>query len=164
MAIKAIVAVGENLEIGRDGQIPWHYSEDLRFFKQTTSGHAIVMGSATFRSLGKKPLPNRLNIVLSRSESHTSTGNVLWMNSVESVVQFGQWLKGDLFVIGGSQVYEAFGPHIQEWIVTRIPLSVPDADTFMPASFLDAFGRSERYQIPGGELMVEEFSRKPLVP
>ena len=66
--ITAIVAIARNFAIGRDGKLPWHYSADLKFFKRTTSGHTVVMGFNTWKSIGK-PLPNRLNIVLSRTRT-----------------------------------------------------------------------------------------------
>jgi len=80
MAIIGIIAIAQNYAIGRGGTLPWHYSADLKFFKQTTTGSAIVMGFNTWRSIGK-PLPNRLNIVLSRSENIEPQPNVILMRS-----------------------------------------------------------------------------------
>src|ERR1700733_6821450 len=68
MTIIAIVAVDKNLAIGKDGKPAWHYSADLKFFKETTTGNAIVMGYTTYVSIGR-PLPNRINIVLSRTKN-----------------------------------------------------------------------------------------------
>ncbi|HSK71207.1 MAG TPA: dihydrofolate reductase, partial [Pyrinomonadaceae bacterium] len=66
MSIIGIVAIAQNYAIGRGGKLPWHYSADLKFFKETTLNNAVVMGFNTWKSIGK-PLPKRLNIVLSRS-------------------------------------------------------------------------------------------------
>lgn len=138
MAIIGIVAIARNFAIGKDGKLPWHYSADLKFFKRTTLHSAVVMGFNTWRSIGK-PLPNRLNIVLSRRAEIESQPDVLLMRSCEEVLVIAKRLNCDLFVIGGAQTYENFSDAIDEWIVTEIPETVEDADTFMPPDFLDRF-------------------------
>lgn len=74
--IIGIVAIAENYAIGKDGKLPWHYSSDLKYFKETTTGNLIVMGARTWNSIGK-PLPNRLNVVLSRTIDFDGGENVL---------------------------------------------------------------------------------------
>ncbi|HEX8920947.1 MAG TPA: dihydrofolate reductase [Pyrinomonadaceae bacterium] len=138
MAIIGIVAVSRNGAIGRGGSIPWHYSADLKFFKQQTVGHACVMGSRTWRSL-KKPLPNRLNLVLSRQAELEAQPSVVVLRDKQEVLSLKPYLSCDLFIIGGQQVYRAFREEIEKWIVTEIPLVVEDADTFMPEDFLQGF-------------------------
>lgn len=137
MEIIGIAAVAKNLAIGKNGKLPWHYPADLRFFKRTTSGNAVLMGSATYKSIGK-PLPGRLNIVLSRSFKSTDE-NVIVLNSPEQAVSLSKHLRGDLFIIGGGETYRAFSDKIDKWIVTQIPETVEDADAFMPENFLDGF-------------------------
>lgn len=134
--IIAIVAIADNLAIGRDGALPWHYSSDLKFFKRTTSGHTIVMGYNTWLSIGR-PLPNRRNIVLSRSRelSADSGGEIVRRKS--EIVDLA--MAEDVYIIGGAGVYADFIDVIDRWIVTRIPENVDDADTFMPADFLAGF-------------------------
>src|SRR5437868_2329957 len=122
MAIIGIVAVDRKLAIGKGGTLPWHYSADLKFFKQTTVGNAVVMGNRTWRSLGK-PLPDRLNVVLSSQPEVDAIDSVVRLPTVESILTLAQTLAGDLFVIGGAQTYEAFLPHLDEWIVTDVPLT-----------------------------------------
>ncbi|MEP6925878.1 MAG: dihydrofolate reductase [Pyrinomonadaceae bacterium] len=139
MAIIGIVAVAQNLAIGRDGKLPWRYSSDLKFFKQTTTGHAVVMGWKTWASI-EKPLPNRLNIVLSHNQTIENKPSVLLMRDREEVLELHKFLNCDLCIIGGAGVYETFKNHIEKWIVTEIPQTVQDADTFMPNSFLEGFG------------------------
>lgn len=136
--IIGIIAIAGNRAIGRAGKLPWHYSADLKFFKRTTAGHAVVMGFNTWRSIGK-PLPGRLNIVLSRSNFIDHQPNVLLLRSKEELLALAKYLSGDLFIIGGAQVYKNFADIIEEWIVTEIPESVEDADTFMRKDFLDGF-------------------------
>jgi len=135
MKITGIVAIAENFAIGKNGKLPWHYSSDLKFFKQTTTGSAVVMGFNTWKSIGK-PLPNRLNIVLSRAAEIENQPNVLLLRSREEVLSLAKYLSCDLFIIGGARTYENFAGAIEKWIVTEIPESVEDADTFMPKDFL----------------------------
>jgi len=149
MSIIGIVAVDRNLAIGKAGSLPWHYSADLKFFKQTTIGNAVVMGARTWATL-KKPLPERMNIVLTTKPDAAPVDSVIRLPTVASVLTLAQTLTTDLFVVGGAKVYEAFLPHIERWIVTEIPLSVADADTFMPASFLEGFEPYEVRQLDKG--------------
>jgi dihydrofolate reductase len=144
--IIGIVAIDRNLAIGKGGTLPWHYSADLRFFKQTTSGNAVVMGHRTWKTL-KKPLPDRLNIVLTTKTDMPAVDQVVRLPDVRSVLTLAKTLTTDLFIIGGGKVYENFLPHIDRWIVTEIPLSVEGADTFVPANFLDDFELFEVRQL-----------------
>src|SRR4030095_7117716 len=136
--IIGIVAVDRNGAIGKYGKLPWHYSADMRFFKETTSGNTIVMGHNTWRGL-KKALPNRLNIVLSRKSDIEPQDSVLVLRDVESVLSTARKLEGDLYVIGGEQVYRSFLPYLEKWIVTEVPLTIKDADAFVPANYLEGF-------------------------
>lgn len=136
MAITGIIAIAKNYAIGKDGKLPWHRSVDLKFFKQTTLNQAVVMGFNTWQSIGK-PLPQRLNIVLSRTKNIESQPNVLLLRGVEEVLSLAKYLNCELFVIGGAKTYENFADKIDRWIVTEIPETVEDADTFMPKSFLN---------------------------
>src|SRR2546421_6866319 len=140
--IIGIVAVDRNGAIGKGGKLPWHYSADMKFFKETTTGNACVMGRRTWLTL-KKPLPNRLNIVLSRRGEITAQDGVRVLRDVESVLLIAEDLECDLFVIGGEQVYRSFLPYIKKWIVTEVPLAVEGADTFVPDNYLEGFKLSE---------------------
>lgn len=138
MAIIGIVAVDREGAIGRGGRLPWHYSADLKFFREQTTGHACVMGYRTWLTLGK-PLKNRLNVVLSRNREVEPQPSVVTLRGRGEVLSLRDYLRGDLFVIGGRQVYEAFLPDVERWVVTEVPLTVEGADTFMPKNFLDGF-------------------------
>ncbi|HYW71261.1 MAG TPA: dihydrofolate reductase [Pyrinomonadaceae bacterium] len=159
MAIIGIVAVDRNFAIGKGGSLPWHYSADLKFFKQTTLGNAVVMGRRTWQSL-KKPLPDRLNVVLTGSAETAPVDSVVRLPTVESVLALAATLRSDLFVIGGAKVYQSFLPHIERWMVTEVPLSVEDADTFMPPEFLNGFELSEVRQLDT-ELRTKFYERLP---
>jgi dihydrofolate reductase len=155
--IIGIVAVDKNLAIGKDGKLPWHYSADMRFFKETTTGNAVVMGRRTWLTL-KGPLPNRQNIVLTRGGNIESTDSLIVMSEVDGVLEFARAFDCHLFVMGGAKIYESFLPHIHRWIVTEIPLAVEGADTFMPRDFLDGFEMYEVRQLDEG-LRVKFYER-----
>ena len=138
MAIVGIVAVDRNGAIGRGGTIPWHYSADLKFFKRQTTGNVCVMGRRTWQSL-KRPLPGRLNIVMTTRGEVEPQESVLALRDKLSVLSLKPYLSCDLYIIGGEQVYRTFLAEIDRWVVTEIPLAVEDADTFMPQNFLDGF-------------------------
>ena len=146
MAIIGIIAIANNYAIGKDGKLPWHYSADLKFFKQTTLNHAVVMGFNTWKSIGK-PLPERLNIALSHSANLENQANVLLLRSVEEVLNLASYLRCDLFVIGGAKTYENFADVIDKWIVTEVPETIEDADTFMPEDFLKEFEVKETREL-----------------
>ncbi len=138
MAIIGIVAIAQNFAIGKDDKLPWHYSADLKFFKQTTLGNAVLMGFNTWQSIGK-PLPKRLNIVLSRSRNIENFQDVLLLRNKTEVLTLSKYLKCDLFIIGGAQTYANFADVIEKWIVTEVPQSIENADTFMARDFLKGF-------------------------
>ncbi|MBR2866598.1 MAG: dihydrofolate reductase [Alistipes sp.] len=105
--VSIIVAIAQNGTIGDKNALLWHIKEDMRFFRTTTSGHAVVMGRKTFESLGSRPLPKRTNIVITRAE-RTFEG-ALTAHSLEEAIR----LAGEdeeIFIIGGAQIYaEALG-------------------------------------------------------
>ena len=153
--LTGIVAIAKNFAIGKDGQLPWHYPADLKFFKETTVGNAVVMGFHTWESIGK-PLPKRLNIVLSRSATLENRADVLLLRSKAEVLALANYLKGDLFVIGGAKTFHEFADVIEKWIVTEIPVNVEDADTFMPEDFLDGFKTEKTIELEN-DLRVKVF-------
>ena len=155
--IIGIVAISKNLAIGKGGKLPWHYPADLKFFKQTTTGHAIVMGWNTWKSIGK-PLPGRTNIVLSRTAELDDKPGVKLFRSVIDVINFVEEFDGDVFIIGGAKTYQAFADVIEKWLVTEVPLVVEDADTFMHGDFLHGFVESDQIDLADG-LRVKVFQR-----
>jgi dihydrofolate reductase len=147
--IIAIVAVDQKGAIGKGGKLPWHYSSDMKFFRETTIGNACVMGYNTWLTL-KKPLKDRLNIVLSRKSQIESQDSVVVVRNLNSVLSLERYLYGDLFVMGGEQVYKAFLPYVDKWIVTEVPLTVSNADAFVPDNYLDGFRRVDSKQLEEG--------------
>jgi len=132
----------------------------MKFFKQTTIGNAVVMGSRTWQTL-KRPLPDRMNIVLTSKPNFAAADSVVTLPDVASVLTLAKTLTRHLFVIGGAQVYEAFVPHIDRWIVTEVPLSVQGADTFITPNFLAGFELYEVRQLD--EELRAKFYERSLV-
>jgi dihydrofolate reductase len=157
MAIIGIVAVDRNLAIGKGGALPWHYPADLKFFKGQTTGNACVMGYKTWLTL-KRPLPNRLNVVLTGRADVEERESVLWLRDKQSALSLAGYLNCDLFVIGGAQVFSAFREEIDRWLVTEVPLAVEGADTFMPPDFLEGFRPQDSLDLGDG-LKVTSYDR-----
>lgn len=128
--INAIVAMGRGGEIGFRGDMPWHLPEDLRHFKAITTGHPVIMGRATWDSLPTRPLPGRLNIVISRRDFNSSD-NVKFVNSIQQALDLCP-AASDPFIIGGATIYESSMPLLQRIYVTRIDADFAQADTFFP--------------------------------
>jgi dihydrofolate reductase len=112
--------------IGNDGAIPWHLPEDFAHFKATTLGHTLVMGRATYDSIGR-PLPGRTTIVLTRDPDWRADG-VLTARSLEEALALAE---GEVYVAGGATVYAAALPHADEQVISEVDLE-PDGDTFYP--------------------------------
>jgi dihydrofolate reductase len=107
MTLSLIVAVAANGVIGRDNQLPWHISEDLRYFKRVTLGKPVVMGRKTFQSIGK-PLPGRPNIVVTRDAEWTAEG-VQVAHALDQALAVAAELAagGEVMVIGGAELFNA---------------------------------------------------------
>tara|TARA_Y100001934_G_scaffold163326_2_gene194625 strand:+ start:2614 stop:3084 length:471 start_codon:yes stop_codon:yes gene_type:complete len=125
--LKAIAAASLNRVIGKDGDLPWRLPEDLKWFKKITSGHAILMGRKTWDSIGKS-LPNRRNLVLSRSLQPLEGMEVIRsLNELDDLE-----IEGDLFVIGGGELYKQLLPQCSELYLTTVMRELPDGDVFFP--------------------------------
>ncbi|MGX7092267.1 dihydrofolate reductase [Hutsoniella sourekii] len=118
--------------IGQGGQMPWHLPNDLKHFKQTTLGYPVVMGRLTYESIGSKPLPKRRNIVLTRqSDFDPGDSRVEVVSSPSQIREWDRELGGELFVMGGGQIYQAFMDDCQEIYRTVIDDTF-EADTYAP--------------------------------
>ena len=102
--IALVVAMAENRVIGKENKLIWHLPADLKFFKNLTTGHPIIMGRKTFESIGK-PLPNRTNIVITRQADFTAEGCMV-AHSLTEALMLAQQLDSDIFVIGGAEIYK----------------------------------------------------------
>jgi len=155
--IIGIVAIDRNGAIGKGGKLPWHYSADMKFFRETTTGHACVMGYKTWLGL-KKPLKDRLNIVLSRESKIEPQESVVLLRDVESVLSISHYLRCNLFVIGGEKAYRSFLPYIDKWLVTEVPLSIEGADAFVPENYLEGFVSTDSMPL-SEDLVVKSYRR-----
>ena len=148
-----IVAIADNNAIGRDNSLLWHISEDLKFFKRTTSGCPVIMGRKTFESIGR-PLPKRTNIVVSRG--FDAPDGVVVVSSLEEAYAAAKAVipseveafPARAFVIGGGQIYAQAMNIADRLIVTHVHTVIEDADTFFPPidpTVWKVASRSERY-------------------
>lgn len=129
--IKAIVHADKEWGIGRNGDMMFSLPKDMKFFRETTSGHTVVMGGKTLRSFpGQKPLKNRMNIVVSRGQVRDDCIVVPTMSAFKEEIK--KWAKqGDVYVIGGAQIYRELLPYCHEALVTKVD-TIGGADTFFP--------------------------------
>ena len=131
--IVLVAAVADNGVIGRDGDIPWRIPEDMKHFKAVTSGRPVVMGRVTYESIGR-PLPNRTNIVITRSPGWSAEG-VTTVGSVDEALEVAREVArgsaSDVMVIGGARVYEAVIGTADVQVITEVHQS-PEGDTFYP--------------------------------
>lgn len=120
--------------IGRDNTIPWTLPEDMRHFRDTTSGGVVMMGRRTWQSLGR-PLPNRTNVVISTSKLTDIPDGVIVGTSIDDAIEKLAAIKPDVdkvYIIGGQFLYQLTLQMADELIITEIKTNVPHADTFFP--------------------------------
>ena len=139
MRVVLVAAVAENGVIGVDGEMPWHYPEDLRRFEELTTGHPVIMGRRTYESIADRlggPLPDRTNIVLSRREDLDLPEGAVHAESVETALDPAAEaldpFQEAVYVAGGATVYEQFLDRADELRITEIP-EAPEGDAHFPA-------------------------------
>ena len=148
MKISLIVAMASNRVIGLNNKMPWHLSADLKRFKKITMGSPILMGRKTFESIGR-PLPGRTNIILTRNPAYTQEGCVV-ANDLETALQTGCQSAGEIFVIGGSDLYQALLPRAGTIYLTEIKKEFP-GDTFFPKVDMREWLEVEREDVDDDE-------------
>ena len=120
--------------IGRDGDLPWRIKDDMKFFKETTTGHPVVMGRKTFESL-PKPLPDRQNLVLTQNPDWSADGAEV-IHAIHELPRL-RLMDPKTYVIGGAQIYELFLPHCDDMLVSWV-WQDHEGDTHFP-EFKDYF-------------------------
>lgn len=128
-SITLVAAYADNRVIGEDGSIPWRISEDFAHFKAVTMGGVLIMGRATWDSIGR-PLPGRTTIVLTRDTAWAAEG-ALVAHSLDEALSLATGLSGEVFVVGGAQVYELALPIATHQILTEVRLA-PEGDARYP--------------------------------
>jgi len=126
--ISIIVAVAENNVIGKDNKLIWHLPKDLKHFKETTTGHFIIMGRKTFESNGR-PLPNRTNVIITKDKNYQVEGCII----VHSLKEALHLAKGEteIFIIGGGEIYKQAMPIAEKIYLTKVNQFF-EGDTFFP--------------------------------
>lgn len=131
MIISSIVAISNNNAIGVDNDLPWHMPADLKFFKDTTLGHYVLMGRKSFDSVGR-PLPGRTNIVITRNKSFNNTGVIVAHSIPEGILMAQNAGQKELFILGGSNIYFQTINLWDKLYVTKINTEIPQATAFFP--------------------------------
>lgn len=128
--VSMIAAIGRNRELGKNGQLIWHISDDLKRFKKITMGGTLIMGRKTFESIGK-PLPGRKNIVLTSNKKYNAPG-IFVKNYPNAAFNFAQCLQRPIFIIGGESIYRHYMPLADTLYITQIDAEEHGADAFFP--------------------------------
>ena len=157
--VSIIVAIAQNGTIGDKNSLLWHIKEDMRFFRTTTSGHAVVMGRKTFESLGSRPLPKRTNIVITRADR--AFEGALTAHSLEEAIRLAEGDE-EIFIIGGAQIYREALRIADRMYITRV-MHDYDGDTSFPDIDLSEWelvaeekhDRGEEYEYPFAFLTYE---------
>jgi dihydrofolate reductase len=137
--ISIIVAVAENNVIGKDNSLIWHLPRDLKHFKETTSGHYIIMGRKTLESNGR-PLPNRTNVIITRDENYKAEGCIV-VHSLEDALEEAK-NDSEAFIIGGGVIYEMAMPLVDRIYLTKIHHTF-EGDTYFPEIKMDEWKVTE---------------------
>lgn len=140
MAIKLIAAIDSNNSLGFENNLLFHIPNDLKRFKELTSGNIVLFGRKSYESLPVQPLPNRLNVVLTRDINYKVPPNVFITNSVDHILNHYATTNDsdkDLFICGGANVYTAFMPYADEVYLTYIDKTAENADTFFNRKMLE---------------------------
>jgi len=134
MKISLIAVIGKNRELGRGNKLLFQIPEDMKFFREKTKGHAIIMGRKTYESIGH-PLPNRTNIIITRDSRYMiHDPSVRVVNSIDEALEYGKSVeKSEVFVIGGAQIYSLAMSYADKLYLTLVDSEVPDADALFPA-------------------------------
>lgn len=132
MTISLVVAAGEDHSIGKDNGLLWKLPDDMKFFKNLTWAMPVIMGRKTFESMGSKPLPGRINIVISRNTDRLSNPPLLqYCSSLDEAIQLAKKTNcKEAFIIGGGDIYKQSMANADCIYMTRVEACFPDADTF----------------------------------
>ncbi len=128
MSVSIIAAIGKKGEIGINGLLPWYLPADLKRFKEITGGHTVIMGRKTYESIGK-PLPDRINVIITRNQNYEVPGCLVVHSIKEALIITNQ--EPEVFIIGGAEIFAEALPFVEKMYITAIDKDFP-ADTFFP--------------------------------
>lgn len=147
--ISIISAIGKNNEIGKKNGLLWSLPRDMKHFRETTSGHPIIMGQKTFESIGR-PLPNRRNIVLTQDKNFKSEGIEIIYSPEELDALLDKNIEN--FIIGGGMIYKLFIDKAAKLYITHVDAEFPEADTFFPIIDMNTWQKIKGEKHPKDEL------------
>ncbi len=133
MILSAIAAMSENGVIGCGNALPWKVPEDMKFFRETTTGKPVIMGRKTFESMNSRPLPKRLNIVVSRTSGGVVGENLRWVKTLDEAIALCPPSTAEAFVIGGGEIYKLAMPKLDRIYLTVIQTKV-EGDAYFPVT------------------------------
>jgi dihydrofolate reductase len=148
MIVSILAAVAENDVIGRENALPWRLSKDLKRLKSLTMGHHVFMGRKTFDSIGRKPLPGRTNIIVTRQRNFESAG-VITAGSIEEAIALSAG-DDEVFNLGGAEIFRAGLPLTDRLYITQVHANV-EGDTFFPEILPEEWAVTEREEYPADE-------------
>ena len=157
--ISLVVAASENNAIGQDNSLLWKLPNDMKFFKNLTWGMPVIMGRKTFESMASKPLPGRINIVISRNPEALPVMENLWPAScLENAFALARSSDcREAFVIGGGDIYKQCITIADRIYLTRVHASYPDADTFFPAIDASLFSIENAVDMPSDDKHAQAY-------
>ena len=149
--ISLIVAIANDLAIGKSNQLLWHIKDDLRLFMKTTSQHVVLHGRKSFESIGK-PLPNRTNIIITRKKDYSYPGCFV-VNSLEEGLELANRLEqnGEIFILGGAQIYQQSLDKVDRMYISHVDAVFPDAEAYFPDVDMDQWSQIDFCSFPKNE-------------
>lgn len=168
MILSQILAASENLALGKENKLLWHHSEDLKYFKEKTSGKIIILGRKTFESFGK-PLPKRFHIVISRTKPSVNFENVVFVSSIQEAYDWAlkliaekQWPE-EVMIVGGAEIYKQTLKDCEFIYLTRVPGSF-EADAFYTDDYKKLFTKTLSQKSPTTpDLVYEVWSKNKII-
>ena len=133
MIISMIAAVSANRVIGKSNDLPWNLPDDMKYFMQTTKTHHVIMGRKNYQSIPEKfrPLPNRVNIVITRQETFEAPGCIVMHSIADALAYAEKSGEKETFIIGGAEIYREGLPYANRLYITEIKSSI-EGDTYFP--------------------------------
>lgn len=161
--INIILAMSDNFVIGKDNDLPWHLPTDLKYFKNTTNGHTVVMGRKCWESIPEKyrPLPNRKNIVMSRDKNYVANGAIV-SNDLKQILISSENSHEQIFIIGGAELYKKAFKYANKLYLTQIHQDV-DGDVILEGLKTEdwcLYEGSEIYEENGFKFRFELYQKR----
>src|SRR6185436_10760190 len=153
MIISLIAAISKNHVIGKNNDLPWRLPDDMKYFMQTTKGHHVIMGRKNYQSLPEKfrPLPNRTNIVITRQTGFNAPGCMVVHSLKEAIQVAEKSLESEVFLIGGSQIYQEGMPLAHRMYLTEIKENIEGDVYFPPIKQSEWIETSRRIHTPDSQ-------------